>query len=252
MNAKPEEVAKEDKRREKAMDYEKLVDDLRAACYKVQAEVNEIWQLVPHSLAGDVREFYESLTWGDFSLPASPKEKAPYLVWSLQTIMPNMQFFVRLCDHGGEFGFFPLNPSPIYRRTPAGWGAQGEMLVDMLAYMEKRMESPDDIPNIFQRIPRLCAEVPARLQAFIFDKIGDEAKFFFQCALNLTAAFRREREHMIAEENLSSSAEREMWEIVNGLRGTKSFAKSKVLRALRERCEKLAARLDPNPYKYDC
>ena len=123
----------------------------------------------------------------------------------------------------------------------------------MLACMDKRTESPNDIRDVFQKIPRLCAEVPARLQSFVFGKIeglGDETKYFFRSALTLRAALRREQEHAVAEKGLRSSAHREIWEIINGLRATKSFAKSKALRALRERCERLAARIDPNPYEW--
>ena len=236
------------------MDYEKLVGDLHVACNRVQVEVNELWQLIPRSLVGDVRGFHESLMWGDFSLPASPKEKTPYLVWSLQVKSSSEGFFIRLCDNGGEFGFFPHQMAMIYRRTPVGWGVQQEKLVDMLACMGPRMESPDDIANVFGRIPRLCAEVPGRLQAFIFDKIerfGDETRFFFQSTLNLMASLRRERERAIAEKELRRFAKREMWQIINGLRETKSFTKSKALRALRERCERLANQLDPAT-AYNC
>ena len=235
------------------MDYEKLVSDLHAACGKVQDEVNELYRILPDSLRADMKKFHELLAWGDFFLPATLKGRTPYLVWSLQAKRGSDNFFACLCDNGGEFGFFPAHPLPIYRRTPAGWGVQQENLLNMLARVDKRMESPDDIRNVFQQIARLCAEVPERLKSFIFGKLegsGNEAKCFFQCALNLRATLRREQELAVAEKELRRSAHREIREIAKGLRETKSFTKSKALWALRERCDRLAARLDPMPIEW--
>ena len=234
------------------MDYEKLVSDLRVACSKVQNEVSALYGLLPDSLRADMRKFHESLAWGDFSLPVTSKEKTPYLVWSLQAKRGSDNFFACLCDNGGEFGFFPTGPLLIYRRTPSGWGVQHEKLVDMLACMDKRMESADDIRNVFQQIARLCVDVPGRLQSFILGKIeglGNE-KFFLQRALDLHVSLRRERVNAVAEKELRRSVHREIWEIIKGLRETKSFTKSKALAALRQRCERLAARTDPNPFEW--
>ena len=234
------------------MDYAKPVNDLRVACGKVQDEVSELYGLLPDSLRADTKKFHESLAWGDFSLPATPKEKTPYLVWSLQAKRGSNGFFVCLCDNGGEFGFFPTHPAFIYRRTPSGWGVQHEKLVDMLACVEKRMASADDIRNVFQQIARLCVDVPGRLQSFILGKIeglGNE-KFFLQRALDLCVSLHRERISVIAEKELRRSAHHEIREIIKGLRETESFSKSEALRALSERCERLTARIDPNPYEW--
>ena len=234
------------------MDYAKPVNDLRVACGKVQDEVSELYGFLPASLTADMRKFHESLAWGDFSLPATPKEKMPYLVWSLQAKRGSNGFFVSLCDNGGEFGFFPTQPSFIYRRTPSGWGVQHEKLVDMLACLDKRMENASDLSGVFLHISRLCACVPGQLQSFILGKIeglGNE-KFFLQRVLDLRVLLHRERVNAVAEKELRCSAHREIWEIIKGLRETKSFTKSKALRALRERCERLAARINPTPYEW--
>ena len=247
------------------MDYQNLVSELHAACMKVEIEVNQFYNLVPPSLVSDVRAFHESLEWGDFSLPATPSNKeTPYVIWSLKAALKAAYLsdvcFVHICDHGGEFGFFASQPN-IYRRTPCGWGAQNDMLVDMLSCMEKRMRSADDIRLIFEQIPRIYSQVPGRLQSFLFSKIeglSAETKFFFEFTTNLTKHLRRAQEdivelqaqHHVARQ-LCESVHGEIKKIAEDLKATKSFAKSKVLRGLREQCEGVAKRLDSFLHPYD-
>ena len=231
-------------------EYEQMVEEMRVKWIPASMYVRDLCELMPDSVKRHLEGFADTMSW-EFKLPDNEKER-PYLTWSLgqdrsrPLVQGQLDYLVTVCYGRGEFGFYPCqaySPIRIFRRTPRGWSMQEEMLVDELISIAKYTPECDIRLLLWHITDTFLLKVPHGLLMLTREKVnsslGEEAWFLFLKALNWRHIARAcEREKKTSEEGIRIALD-QLRAIERDLKATKSFTKSKILRAIRERCRQV-------------
>lgn len=233
-------------------EYEKMVNEMREKCATAYTHVKDLYDITPPSITSHLREYVDTWKW-EFKLSDDEKSR-PYLTWFLgpdldQKASNRFKYLVTVCYERGQFSFYPyhLNPIRIYRRTPMGWGMQQETLVDELCSIAKYAPRCD-ISVLLRNIADTFLKVPTELRTLIQKKVNSslekDAQMLFLEVLRWRDTARLADLEKKTREAVLGIALGQLHGIERDLEGTKSFIKSKVLRAIRERCRRLGLILE--------
>lgn len=228
-------------------EYEQMVNEMREKCIVAYTHVKDLYDITPSSIVPHLWGYVDTLKW-EFKVSDDEKSR-PYLAWSLGPDLSQkssnwFDYLVTACYERGEFSFYPyhLNPMRIYRRTPMGWRMQEESLVDEVLSIAKYAPRCD-ISALLRHITDTFLKVPNGLRTLIREKVDSslekDARMLFSKALHSRDRARAGDRDKKVREELMRMFLAEVRGIERDLEATKSFAKSKVLRAIRERCKRL-------------
>ena len=232
--------------------------EMKAFCMRgraAQARIREVLWLVPPSLKDPVQKFCSSLSYSaSIASPLSTDDKTTRtdLEWTifLNVIYTGQndnlpELATSWCFFGGEVAI-AANESLAFHRNSGGYWAWEARFIDQ--YFPLVMSRIYE--NTFEKFLASASPILERIDGDILNfmlnetnKLGEDAVFLFKKVLSLKTleqiALRGQNHYKNYLVDLKIRIAKELGEIVKGIRGSQSFAKSKALRALRERGEKL-------------
>lgn len=234
-------------------EYEQMIKEMQEKCVPAYSYMKSICELMPPSMQCHLKAYADTMSY-EYKL-RNAKSAKPYLTWSLgpdrlsRWVPDNVSYLATICYWRGEFAFYPYQERSIriLRRTPEGWGMQEETLIDELISLAK-YASECNIYSLLGHITDTFLKIPYGLKKLIqenvYSSLNKDVQFLFMKSL-IWLNIARAKEHIEKDyvKHLIGLRD-EMREIETDLESTKSIAKSKVLRAIRERCKRLELRME--------
>lgn len=237
---------------------------LREKAYRTESNIRDLLMLVPESLRKNVYEFSTShkLRYAG-TVPAKIETgHHPYTEWQAnlelrQGVWNSLQYgnavqiLFRISYFGGGMHYRPAEGTASYINIQKPF--EGNSSTYIVSEPEKIFSGlpkyfPEDVTTtLCEQISLTIPSFESVLQNFIYretqDILGSDAWYLLLQAYTWQQA---QKEYMKIERtylDLIQEARKELPEIIEGLRSSKSFSKSLIFKGLRERTEKILERL---------
>jgi len=241
---------------------------IREKAYRNESNIRDLLMLVPESLRRGVYELSTSakLRYSGTVLSKTQLKEGghPYFEWQASLdLRPDYWNFCNFDDtaqilfsisyFGGGIRYRPAQGSASYMNIsrPCGWSIASQTFVvnkqdDLLKELPAAYLPEDAVPALLQAISDTIPIFAIVIRDFIFRQVallGNDAWFLLRRAHDFQ---QNQKEFLKTEkvyQDFIQEARKELPEIIEGLRSSKSFAKSLILKGLRERMEKILERL---------